>query len=123
MIEHRLRPHKVHEPVKGLGGKALEEGVLFPGGTHPVHDVAPGLELGHHGVHRVDVVLKVRVHGDGHITAVLGGHEPRQEGVLMPPVPGQVRPGEEGALPMEPGDNLPGFVFGAVVDKEHPAVR
>ena len=74
VVEHRLRPHEIHHPIEPLGGEALEEGVLFPGGAHAVDHVAPGVVLLHHGVHRVDVVLQIRVHGDGHVAPIRRYH-------------------------------------------------
>ena len=121
MVEHRLRPHEIHHPVEALGGEALEEGVLFPGGAHAVDHIAPGVVLLHHGVHRVNVVLEVGVHGDGHVAPLLRRHQPRQQGILVPPVAGEIRPAEQGAPAMQPGDELPRPVPGAVVDKQHPA--
>lgn len=111
VVEHRLRPHKAHQPVKALGGKAFEEGILGPAGAHAVDDVAAFLELVHHGVHRVHVVLQVRIHGDGHIAAVFGRHQPGQQGVLVAAVAGQVHPGKQGALLMQGTDDLPGPVL------------
>jgi hypothetical protein len=121
VVEHRLRPQQIHHAVKGLGGGALEEGVLFPGGAHAVHDVHPVQVLVHHGVRRVHIVLEVGVHGDHQIGLVLGSHKARQQGVLMAPVPGQVRPAEQAVLPVEPLNDRPGAVPGAVVDEQDPA--
>ena len=74
VVEHRLRPHEIHHPVEPLGGEPLEESVLLPGGAHAVNNVAPGVVLLHHGIHRVDVVLQIRVHGDGHVAPIRRYH-------------------------------------------------
>ena len=123
MVEHRLRPQPVHQAVERLGGGALEKGVGLSGGAHAVHDIRPRQVLVHHGAGGVHVVLKVGVHGYGHVRPAPGGHEPGQQGVLVPPVAGQVQPAQQGIVPVQAGDDRPGLVPGAVVDKEHPALR
>ena len=45
-----------------------------------------------------------------------------KKGVLVPPVAGQVQPAQQGIVPVQAGDDRPGLVPGAVVDKEHPAL-
>lgn len=47
---------------------------------------------------------------------------PANQGVLVAPVTGQVHAAEQGRLLVEGGNDLPSAVFGAVVDKEHPAL-
>ena len=84
MVEHRLRPQPVHQAVERLGGGALEKGVGLSGGAHAVHDIRPRQVLVHHGAGGVHVVLKVGVHGYGHVRPAPGGHEPGQQGVLVP---------------------------------------
>ena len=62
MIEHGIRPEEVHRAVKALSRELFEEGILLSGGPHSVYDVAALVELVHHGVDRIDVVLQIRVH-------------------------------------------------------------
>ena len=72
---------------------------------------------------RVDVVLTVAVDGDGDVAAVAVQrlHQPRQHGVLVAAVAALGNADIVLVLCGKALDQLPRFVAGAIVDKEHPA--
>ena len=86
MIEDDIHPQRLHDLVKSLGRKALEEGIRIPLAAHAVNDVV-SLVIGiHHRINGVDIILQVRIHGDHHIRVADCGEHPRQQSILMPPV-------------------------------------
>ena len=121
MVVDRLRSHLVHQPVKALRGKALEEGIRLTAAPDAVYHVEPLVVFCDHLVDRVDIVLQVRVHGDHHVRIASNRHKAGQKRVLVPAVSGQVDAGKQRILFVELFDDAPGSVRGAVIDKDHPA--
>ena len=63
------------------------------------------------GKTRIDVVLKVAVHGDRAISKVLARVQPRKRGVILAAVESEVKPGKNSVLFRQRADLVPGSVF------------
>ena len=122
MIVNRIGPHPVHDAVKRLRGMALEKCVCFPRAAHAVHNVISLLIFPDHFVTGVNIVLKVRIHGDHHIREIAGGHQTGQQRVLMPSVPAQTNARHMGIVIRQFTYGIPCAVFGAVVHKQNTAL-
>ena len=86
MVENHLGPHGIQQLVEALCREALEERVGIPFAADTVNHLA-AVQIGiHHGIHCIDIVLSVAVDGNGDITAVLGLHQSRQNGIPQHPL-------------------------------------
>ena len=124
MVEHDVRPHGVHKMVESLGGKTLKKGVGVSAAADAVHHLGTIQILFDHLVHGVDVVLPIAVDGDGNIAAaaVQRLHKTCQHSVLVSPVAALGNTDKVLILCGKAPDQLPRFILGAVVDKEHTAL-
>ena len=123
MVVNNLGPHGVQQLVETFCRKALEEGIRIALGTHAVHNFAAIVHIGiYHGVHGVDIVLTVAVNGDGDIALVLGFHQTGQHCVLVTAVAALADADVVLVALGQVADDGPGFVLGAIVDKQHAAV-
>ena len=121
MIEHHIRPQRLHHFVKTLGGGSFEPGVRLALGAHAVHHVHARQVFVDHRVHGVDVVLAVAVDGNGHVGQVLGGHQARQQSVLMAAVAGKADSPVMLVRFSQASDDVPGLILGTVVDEQYAA--
>ena len=92
VIEHDVRTERAHGTIEALRRKALEEGIRSAVLAHAVDDVRPRSVLLEHEVNRMDVVLQIGIHADGHVCVRQHGHQPREEGILMPLVVREIDP-------------------------------
>ena len=123
MVEHDIYAQCLHDLIEALGGKALEEGIRIALAAHAVHDIVALVIVIDHLIHRVDIVLKVCVHGDDHVRVIDRSQQTRQQRVLMAAVAGKVDAGEHiRFLLVKLADDLPGIIAGAVVDEHHAAL-
>ena len=107
--------------VEALGGEPLEEGVGVPAAAHAVDYLGAVQILFDHLVHGVDVVLAVAVDGNGHVGQVLGGHQARQQSVLMAAVAGKADAPVMLVRFSQASDDVPGLILGTVVDEQYAA--
>ena len=90
-------------------------------GAHAVHHVHARQVFVDHRVHGVDVVLAVAVDGNGHVGQVLGGHQARQQSVLMAAVAGKADAPVVLVRFSQASDDVPGLILGTVVDEQYAA--
>lgn len=121
VIEHHIRSQRLHHFVKALGGGSFEPGVRLALGAHAVHHVHARQVFVDHRVHGVDVVLAVAVDGNGHVGQVLGGHQARQQSVLMAAVAGKADAPVMLVRFSQASDDVPGLILGTVVDEQYAA--
>ena len=121
VIEHHIRSQRLHHFVKALGGGSFEPGVRLALGAHAVHHVHARQVFVDHRVHGVDVVLAVAVDGNGHVGQVLGGHQARQQSVLMAAVAGKADAPVVLVRFSQASDDVPGLILGTVVDEQYAA--
>ena len=118
MIVYGFYAHGVHELVKALRRYALKKRIrlaLFP---DAVNNVISRMELIDHFLDHVNVILQVRVDGDGHVTHVLRSNQPCSQRKLMSHVARQLHAAYlHGMRLMFFLDQLPGAVFTSVIYK------
>ena len=75
-----------------------------------------------HEINRVDIVLQIGIHADGHIRMRQHGHQSREQGILMPLVVREIDARKERAALRAPTDQLPRIVTATVVDEGNAAL-
>ena len=88
MIVHDLRPQEMKHPVKKLCRVALKKRVLLSGRPHAIDNIISRFIGIDHVVHRIHIVLQIRIHGDDHIRMFHRHRNPCQKRILMSAVPG-----------------------------------
>ena len=76
------------QPVKQLRRVALKERVLLSGRTHAIDNIISRFIGIDHAVHRIHIVLQIRIHGDDHIRMFRRHLDACQKRILMSTVPG-----------------------------------
>ena len=87
MVIHDLDIHSVQQFVIRLRCCSFEPGICIPVISDSVDDITAFMVLFHHLFHCMDIILTVTINGYRDITMIHRFHQPRQDSILMPPVP------------------------------------
>jgi len=89
MVPDDVCAHRMHQPIKCLGGHPFEQAVGIPGAAHAKHNVHALGIAAQKLIHGIDILLQIRVNGDCAICIILGIQHAGQQRVLMAAVGGQ----------------------------------
>lgn len=124
MVADRGGSEMLHQTVEEHRRAALESRVPVPAAAYPVDDVAAFLRIFlQHLIGRLDIILKIRIHGNGDVAVIHRIHQPCQKRILMAAVPAEAQAAENRIRLMQIPYHFPGTVGRTVVHKKDAAVR
>jgi len=121
MVIDDLHTQSGHQPIEPPGGIPFKAGIGVSAAADTIDDITAIFVFGNEAFDRVYVILKIRVEADGRVCVVFGEKETGEERVLMPPVTAETETGKAMVMTVQGGDQVPGPVRGAVIDKENAA--